>query len=293
MKAGFLAIMGLPNSGKSTLVNALVGDKVSIVTHKPQTTRKRVKGIVTKDDLQIIFLDAPGFVKDEKGLNNFIKSECDAIIKDCDAVLMLLDVGRETPAPLLKMIHILNAINKPKAALITKSDLSEERVSTIGAQLTINKIPHDFVSVLKNPTEATEKVLALVRDLLPESPAPLYDPDLYTTENVRDLVAELVREQCFEKLQQEIPYGLAIEIRLFEENPGLTRIFADIIVEKDNHKMVVIGNKGQMIKSIGEVARKNIEALVDSKVYLELHVVVKKKWYNNRQHMEALGYVTT
>lgn len=291
MKAGFLAVVGLPNSGKSTLVNALVGDKVSIVTHKPQTTRKRVHGIFTNEKMQVIFVDAPGFVKDEKGLNGFIKEECESILKDADAVLMLLDVDRGTPAPLLAMIHKLQDIKKPKAAVITKTDINAERASTLGAQLRINGIPYESVSVKENSSQAVERVLELIEGILPESPAPLYDPELYTTEQLRDLVSELVREQCFLFLQQEIPYGLAVEVRKFEEKPGLTRIFADVIVEKDNHRMVVLGKGGQMIRQIGSGARAGIEKLVDTKVYLELHVAVKKKWYKNQQQMEALGYV--
>jgi GTP-binding protein Era len=178
--------------------------------------------------------------------------------------------------------------------VITKEDLgSPERIGYIKAEmLQAPGTPLEVVSVLKNKKEAVLTVLNMVKGLLPEANGPMFDPEIPTTENIRDMAGEIVREKCFEELSEEIPYGLGVKIQSFKENEGkATHIIADIIVDKPSHKPIVIGRKGDKIKAIGTRARQDIEKLIDSKVFLEVHVVVKEKWTKNKSIMKDLGYV--
>ncbi len=291
-KAGFVALLGIPNAGKSTLTNCLVGEKVSIVTNKPQTTRKRISGIVTHKDFQAILVDAPGAVENTSGLNQFLKEELDDTIRNADGILAVLNLDAPSPEPLMKIIDIAEKSGKPWAAVITKTDIGQgHRGHTLKAKLENANIPFTEVSVRSKPLEAKEKLFPLIKTLLPESPAPLYNDDEPTTENIRDIAAEIVREKCFELLFQEIPYQLAVQIRSFEEGKTLTKIYADIIIDKENQRKIVVGQGAQTIKEIGTRSRQAIEKLIGHKVYLELHVKIKKKWYKDPIVLKELGYV--
>lgn len=291
-RAGFIGLIGIPNAGKSTLVNSLIGEKVSIVSKKPQTTRKRITGILNADEFQAIFVDAPGVIKSEKGLNKFIMDEYTDVIKESDALLAVLNLDVDSPKPIEDILELVKSSKKPWAAVITKKDLGlDHRASVIRTKLEILEVPFVEISALKDPDQAKEKIKNMIKDLLPESPAPLYDDETYTTEQARFLAGEMVREKCFELLFEEIPYDLAVLVRGYEEFPGLVRIYADLIVEKESHKKIVIGHKGQMLKQIGTQARLDIEKMLGKKIFLELHVSVKKGWLRNAQLMEELGYV--
>jgi GTP-binding protein Era len=291
-KAGFVALLGVPNAGKSTLTNCLVGEKVSIVTNKPQTTRRRISGIVSQKNFQAILVDAPGAVENTAGLNQFLKDELDDVLRNSDSVLAVLNLDAQSPEPLEKIIEMAQNCGKPWAAVITKSDLGQaHRSHTLKAKLENAAIPYEEISVRSEPLETREKVLSLIKTLLPPSPAPLYDTESPTTENVRDICAETVREKCFELLFQEIPYQLAVQIRSFEEGKNLTKIYADILIEKENQRKIVVGQGAQNIKEIGTRSRIVIEKLIGHKVYLELHVKVKKKWFKDPIVLKELGYV--
>ena len=179
--------------------------------------------------------------------------------------------------------------------VITKNDHPEpQRVGILHSQLEKFGVPVVAVSALKNPKHAQEIVLPEVRKLLPESPAPLYDPDIYTTQNLRQMAAETVREKCFEYLHQEIPYGLAVKVNKFVEDDGPTvKIYADIMVNKDAHRGIVVGKGGASLKRIGQNARQDLEKLMDRKVYLELHVIIRKNWVRNPSILQELGYVVS
>ncbi len=293
-KAGFVGLIGMPNAGKSTLVNALIGEKISIVTTKPQTTRRRVMGITGDKTFQAVFVDAPGVVKSSSGLNEFLEAEYRGVIGDSDLILAVLSVDEKRAENIVRIIKLVRESGKPWAAIVTKSDLgSPERIGYIKAEmLQTPDVPVIVVSALDDPKEATQLVLELVKQMLPEAPAPLFDQDIPTTENIRDMAGEIVREKCFEALSEEIPYGLGVKIQSFSENAGrATHIMADIIVDKASHKPMVIGKGGEKIKAIGTRARQDIEKLIDSKVFLEVHVVVKEKWAKNHGIMRDLGYV--
>ena len=192
-----------------------------------------------------------------------------------------------------KLLKIAEEQPKPWIALTTKRDLPglENRTAALRFLLEASSARQVLsVSSVKEPNESRREILDALREFLPESPAPLYDPELYTTHTLKDLTAEIIREKCFEVLHHEIPYSLAIRINLFEEKPKITRIFAEILIEKENHKKMVIGEKGSLIKQIGTNARKDIQRLVDTKVFLDLKVTHRKDWTTNKRIMEELGY---
>lgn len=291
-KAGFVALLGIPNAGKSTLTNCLVGEKVSIVTNKPQTTRRRISGIVSQKNFQAILVDAPGAIENTSGLNQFLRDELEDVIRGADSVLAILNLDAPSPEPLEKIMEMAQNCGKPWAAVISKTDLGQgHRSHTLKAKLENSNIPYIEISAHSEPLQTREKVFSLIKNLLPPSPAPLYSDEAPTTENIRDIVAETIREKCFEVLFQEIPYQLAVQIRAFEEGETLTKIFADIIIEKENQRKIVVGQGATNIKMIGSRARVIIEKLVGHKVYLELHVKVKKKWFKDPIVLKELGYV--
>ena len=290
-RAGFVALIGEPNAGKSTLTNLLVGEKVSIVTDKPQTTRQRVTGILTTNQSQLVFVDSPGMLRSTSGLNAFLQEELTDVVSKADVVLALLP-SDATEGSAKHLLEMIKKEGKPFAAVITKADLLKGTATPRFFQLLLEqKIPFFSISALKRPEEAKEEVLKVVEPLLPPADAPLYEDDIYTTQSMRQMAGEAIRESCFQNLQKEIPYGIAIRIKSFQEDTKVPRIEAEIIVERDNHKGIVIGAKGAMLKKIGIESRTAIEAFVGRQVHLELHVIVRPNWFKNKRLMEELGYV--
>jgi len=291
-RAGFVALVGEPNAGKSTLLNAILSEHVSIVSDKPQTTRARVTGILNLPEAQVIFVDAPGTLKSTSGINRFLQEESADVIGKADVVCALLaaDANEESVKSLIQTIR---AAKKPWIALITKCDIlgAGTRTPRFFQYLLEEKIPFVSLSSLRRPEEACEEVLNRVLPLLPESPAPLYDTELYTTQTLRQMAAEFVREACFLTLKQEIPYGLAVRVMEFNENGAVVRVRCEILVDRPNHKGIVIGAKGQMLKRIGSQARALLEEVVGRQVFLELHVAVHEDWTRNTRILKELGYV--
>ena len=294
MKAGFIGLVGLPNAGKSTLVNALVGEKVGIVSKKPQTTRRRVIGVYTDKESQMCFIDAPGRVKAEEGLNHFLEKELDAVISESDALLAVLNLDAKKFSDLQEVVELCRNAGRPWAIVINKTDLDPDmREGKLRSEFLSLGVPIISVSALRKPDALREKVLPILRDMLPESAQPLYAEDLFTTQNTRDLVAEIVREKCFEYLHQEVPYGLAVRVIKYDESHRMPRIFVEILVAKENFVSMVVGQGGSMIKRIGASARIECERLLGEKLYLETHVKLKKDWTKNPEVMKELGYVIT
>jgi GTPase len=289
--AGFVALIGQPNAGKSTLLNALLDDKVSIVSDKPQTTRGRVTGILNLPKAQVVFVDAPGTLKSTSGINKFLQDEVSDVVSKADVVCLLLAAdGPENSAD--ELVGMARKSGKPWVAVVTKIDLlGGTRTPKFFKFLIDEKVPFVSISTLERPEEAKEEILARVVSLLPPSQAPLFDEEIYTTQTVRQMAAELVREACFENLRQEIPYGLAVRISEFKEDEPIVRIRAELMVDRENHKAIVIGTKGSMLKKIGTQARLEIEKIVGGQVYLELHVHVQENWTKNPRLMRELGYV--
>ncbi len=293
-RAGFIGVVGFPNVGKSTLVNCLVGEKVSIVSAKPQTTRQKVFGILTLENAQIVFTDLPGLTGRPGGINQFIRSEFYRGMESADALLIVDDIT-ESPSEKITDVLVKEKITKPLLVLVNKVDL-------VKPERLVERIKFWEDKGFKAMGFSALKPLRLPKDfllqdlvaMLPEAPAPLYDSELYTTQNLREMVREIIREKCFDRLHKEIPYGLAVRCLKFEEpkeNNGIYKIYAEILLAKENHKPIVVGHKGQTLKQIGQTARLEIEKILNNKVYLDLHVQVRPEWAQSQTTMQELGYV--
>lgn len=279
MKSGYVAIIGRPNVGKSTLLNTILGEQLAIVTPKPQTTRHRITGILNVKDSQIVFLDTPGYHESTKPLNIIMNEVVDKVIKDADVVCLMIEADQddvEMEKDLFDRIgenQCIVVVNKADKIDRKKYDQIAERFKRDwGAKELV------IMSALKNMGVTT--LIDALRERLPEGEA-LFPDDIYTTHPVRFIAAELIREQVFLQMHQEIPYSAAVAIEEFkdatETNP-VTRIKAAIIIEKESQKGMVIGKGGARIKEIGKNARLKIEELVGGKVYLELFVKVEENW---------------
>lgn len=293
-RAGFVALLGEPNAGKSTLMNAILGEKVSIVSEKPQTTRGRVHGLYSDAEGQIVFVDAPGTIESTSGINSFLKDEVVDVMRRADAVLVVLGADTEDKTA-ARLIQMARECEKPFTVVVTKGDLiSGERAPKCFPTLIATGAQFITVSALKREREAREEIVSRLLPLLPQAPGPLYDEELLTTETVRKLAAEFIREACFNHTRQEVPYGLAIRIAKFQEpdaDSDITRIHAEILVDRASHKAIVIGAKAANLKKIGMEARKSIEKLIGAKIYLDLHVDVREGWTKNKRMLKELGYV--
>lgn len=292
-RAGFIGLIGLPNSGKSTILNALVGEKVSIVTAKPQTTRRRVMGLLTEKDYQIVFVDAPGVVQAKTGLNKFLAEESQDVISQSDALIAILNIDEKNADHLNTIIELVKASGKPWMAVIQKTDLPQmHRPQILRDKLSALGVPVIQGSALQEPKALKELLLGEAVKLLPEAEGPLYDSELYTLSSTRELCGEIIREKCFENLHQEIPFGLAVKVMKYTEDEGPTvKLYSEIYVGKENHRPIVIGRDGGVLKKIGTEARKEIEKLIGRKVYLDLRVSSKTEWQKNPGMMKELGYV--
>jgi GTP-binding protein Era len=292
MKAGYVGLVGLPNAGKSTLVNALIGEKISIVSRKPQTTRKRVLGIYSDDTTQAIFLDAPGLVKAEAGLNHFMQKELESVINESDILIAVLNLDSYKIEPLLEIIEMCQKSGKPWMACLTKDDLSLiHRNEKLREVLQPLKVPIILTSAVRRPNELKELILTPVVQMLPETKMPYYDDEIYTTQSEREILAEMVREQCFEYLHEELPYGVAVKTLEFKEEDTIIRCLVEIIVAKDNYVGMVVGQGGQTIKRIGASSRILAEKFFNKKIFLQTQVKVRKDWTSDEKFMKEMGYV--
>jgi GTP-binding protein Era len=283
-RAGVVALLGRPNAGKSTLLNRILGEKLAIVTSKPQTTRSRILGIHTLPGAQILFVDTPGLHAGGKALNAALNEQALAAADDCDAALLLLDPAGGLGADHRALLARLSARGTPVVVAATRADLPVPPPEWL---------PPDAPPVLRVSGRTGEGVDALVSALverLPESP-PLYPEDALSDRSLRWLAGEEVREAAFEVLAQELPYVLAVEVVDFDESRAdLVRIRADLLVERESQKAIVIGRGGETIKRIGVRARPAIEARVGARVHLELRVKVEPRWARRPARLRELGY---
>ena len=297
-RCGFVGLIGQPNAGKSSLMNILVQEKVSIVTAKPQTTRRRVLGIVSDDQGQVIFVDAPGVLKAAKGLNAFLTQEAEDVIKQSDFLIAVLALDTASKEQAEEIIKMVSESGKPWMTVITKVDLTEfmRRIAPLRDLSLKHKSCLGIVEMSSSWRDdakaARAEILRICLTKLPDTPKPLYDIELFTPHNTKDLVCEIIREQCFEVLHHEIPYQIAVRMVKFDEaDPKMPRIHAEILVSRDSHKPILIGKAGATIKEIGMLARKGIEKMMGQKVYLGLEVSVRDDWSENKNIMKELGYV--
>ncbi len=280
-KSGFVAIIGKPNVGKSTLLNLLIGEKIAIVSPKPQATRKSVKGILTGENYQIIFVDTPGIHESKKKLNAVMMRFIDEAMEDFDVALVMTDHHGEIDDILEVYLNKIKEKNKKAILIINKIDLmKKQQIEEIRKKFTskanFNKIIE--TSLIKD-VEAKEKILSAILELLDEGPR-YYEEDIISTETERFIVAEIIREKVMNLLSKEIPYHIAVVVdeMKYREEKNLYYIKATIIVDKKSQKLIVIGKDGKMIKEIGQVARMDLEEFLKSRVYLELWVKVKEGW---------------
>ncbi len=292
MKCGFVALIGRPNVGKSTLMNHLLGQKISITSRKPQTTRHQILGIDTSEQGQIIFLDTPGMhAGGKKALNRFLNKTADTSLLGVDVVVWLLD-GLYWHEYDTVITEKLRQAGLPVILAVNKVDKIKDRQSVLdflaAAQQRFAFTEMIPVSALKGAN--LEHLRQAVLNLLPESDL-IYPENQITDRPERFLTAEIIREKLTRRLGDELPYALTVEVERYQELENITKIHAIIWVERSSQKSIVIGKQGEMLKKIGTDARKDIEKLIDQKVFLQLWVKVKKGWSDNQRALQSLGFV--
>lgn len=293
-KSGFVAVIGHPNVGKSTLMNAILGEKIAIVSPKPQTTRLRQLGILTRDDVQVVFVDTPGIHAPRTALGEFMVNVAVEALRDADVILFVVDVSAGPTSEDRQIAELIAAAQDVTPVILTlnKIDLIEDaEQKAVNAaefqELVPPAIP--FETAAKQATGVPELVEKII-DLLPEGPR-YYPADQISDAAVRDIVAEMVREKVLINLEQEVPHGVATQVEEFKRRSDeMTYISVTIFVERDSHKGIVIGKGGAMLKKISQEARHDIEGLVDTRVYLELWVKVLKNWRRDDNALRHLGY---
>ncbi|BAL25136.1 GTPase Era [Azoarcus sp. KH32C] len=289
-RTGFVAIVGRPNVGKSTLLNRLIGQKISIVSRKAQTTRHRVTGILTNDDAQFVFVDTPGFqTKHRNALNRSMNRTVSQVLGDVDLVFFVIEAGRFGEDD-RKVVDVL-----PQGAkvvlVINKVDRLVDKSALLPFIARMNEV-FPFAEIVPLSAERgtnVDELLKAVTPLLPEG-QPMYGADEVTDRSERFLAAEFLREKLFRLLGDELPYGIAVEIEKFETEGNLRRIFAAVVVDRASHKGIVIGKGGEQLKRIASEARVELEQLFDGKVFLEVWVKVKSGWADDERALKSLGY---
>lgn len=292
MKAGYVALVGKPNVGKSTLMNALVGEKLSIVSPKPQTTRQRLLGILSTSEYQILFLDTPGLIEPTYALQREMMKHAESALEDADCILVLVDpvnTAQQLQQIAEKVIipfsakPILLVLNKIDTIIAEKREMLEQQCRAVSGV-------RCFLTISATAGEKTQELLSCLVQYLPEHP-PYYPDDILSDRTERFFVAEFIREKIFEQFYDEVPYATTVVIRDFRERTeGKTYISADIIVERDSQKKILIGKNGEAIKALGQAARATIEHFLGREIFLELHVVVRRKWRQNETMLKQFGY---
>ncbi len=288
MKVGFVNIFGKPNAGKSTLLNALIGEKLAIVSPKVQTTRHRIKGFLNTEEYQIIFSDTPGIIEPKYRLHEKMMQSVKSGLEDADLALLLVDVNdnlEEADAVFSGL-----KLKVPSFVVINKIDkVPAEKLDAVKDFFKEKKYCKKLVAVSALKGLHTDMLLQHIIEALPEGD-PFYDSDDLTDLPTRFFVGEMIRERIFEYFEDEIPYHTAVMVTEFKEKTGLIKITAEIIVHRETQKAIIIGEKGKMIRQIGTSARQEIEKFLDSKVFLELFVKVRPKWRDNDLHLKEYGY---
>lgn len=291
-RSGFAAIAGAPNVGKSTLLNCMLGEKISITSQKPQTTRNRIMGIAHGEGYQIVFLDTPGVHESSRVFNRKIVDVAMSAMDEVDMILVVVDAARPDPRSEAIIVEKLNACQVPAVLALNKIDRVEKPKLLQQIDAWAGAYPFSAI-VPVSAIDGTQvpELIAAMYEQLPEGP-PFFPEDALTDMPERFIVAEMVREKVFERVGQEIPYGTAVTIESFEEDPeaDIIRIHAAIHVERDSQKGIIIGKHGQMLKNIGADARFDIEKLLGTRVFLKLFVRVEKNWSKNPKALRKFGY---
>ena len=292
IRSGFAALIGRPNVGKSTLMNALIGQKIAAVSSRAQTTRRKIQTVYTDDRGQVVFLDTPGVTKAKNKLGDFMLETSRNAMAEVDLVLWLVEPSTFIGAGEQTILEKLKNAKVPVILAVNKIDTATQE--QVEKSMEAYKKEMDFTEIIPisaEKNENLERLLEVIFRLLPEGPM-YFDPDTVTDERMRDIAAELIREQALKHLDKEIPHGIAVLVDRFSERPDgrLTDIDATIICERDSHKGIIIGKKGAMLRTIGTAARKEIEEMLEQQVNLKLFVKVRPNWRDNTMLLKEYGY---
>ena len=287
-KSGYVGIVGVPNVGKSTLLNRLAGQKIAIISAKPQTTRNKILAIATDEDSQIVFVDTPGFHKPKTKLGESMIKSVDETIEDVDLLLMVVEPDEKITAAEKEIIEKTNGI--PTILVVNKADTTE-RLNILPVIEKYNELLEfaDIIPVSASTGDGVDDLVKIIKNNLSEGPM-YYPEDMVTDQSEKQIVAELIREKALRLLNQEIPHGIAVEIiKMKNKGDDMCEISATIYCEKESHKRIIIGSKGSKLKAIGSSARIDCEKMLDRKVFLQLWVKVKNDWRNSEQLMKEFG----
>ena len=288
-KSGFVNIIGNPNVGKSTLMNQLVGEKLSIITSKAQTTRHRIMGIVSGEDFQIVYSDTPGILKPSYKLQESMMKFVTGALTDADVILFVTDTVEESDRA-AEILDRLKQTSIPVIVVINKVDLSNPTALEALGEKWHSELPEArIVPVSAKEQFNIEPLFQTILSLLPEGPA-YYPKDTLTDKTLRFFASEIIREKILKMYDKEIPYSCEIAIDSYKEEPTIDRISATIYVARDSQKGIVIGHKGERLKRVGQAAREDMEAFLDKKVFLQLYVKVNDDWRNNDRELRRFGY---
>ena len=286
----FVAVIGRPNVGKSSLTNRLVGEKVAIVTSKPQTTRTRITGVLNRDGCQMIFLDTPGLHKPRTRLGDYMVKVINDTVADVDTAVLLVEPVARIGVPEQMLIDRIRQLDLPAVLVINKIDTVEKE--TLLAVIAAYTQAHDFEAVVPVSAKTGDGLDILVSELeklCVESPQ-LFPDGMVSDQPERQLIAEIIREKLLQNLDKEVPHGVAVEIEQMKEENGVMHVAAVIYCERKSHKGIIIGKNGAMLKKVGASARPEIEALLDSRVFLQLWVKIKEDWRNSPAQIRNFGY---
>ena len=289
-RTGFIAIVGRPNVGKSTLMNRILGEKVAIVSSKPQTTRNRIIGIHTVGDDQYVFLDTPGIHQPKNSLGDFMVKAANDSMHEADAVVLVVDAGKEISRVEENVIEYIKKAGVPSVLVLNKVDLYRREV--IAETITAYADKHSFDAFVPVSAKKGEKVNAVLEEcskFLSESEW-FFPDDIVTDQPIRQIAAEIIREKILRTLNKEIPHGVAVVIEEFKEEPSLISIRAEIFCEKASHKGIIVGKNGAELKMVGTYAREDLEKMFGKKVYLNLWVKVKENWRESAKTVGNFGY---
>ncbi len=290
--SGFVALIGRPNVGKSTLMNCLIGEKIAITSHKPQTTRNKITSILTREDFQCVFLDTPGIHKPKSKLGEYMVKSAETTFNEVDLVLMLIEPTTTVQEKDRYVLERIKNVKTPVVLVINKID-TVERETLLEVIAAYNKL-HNFAEVV--PISAikdrnTGDLLDVIKKYLPEGPQ-YFPGDMVTDQPERQIAAEIIREKALYLLQEEVPHGIAVEIMSMKKRPDqdMVDVQATIYCERDSHKGIIIGKQGSMLKKIGSTARYDMQRLLGSPIYLQLWVKVKKDWRDSDFLLKNFGY---
>ena len=290
-KSGFVAIIGRPNVGKSTLLNQILGQKISIISSTSQTTRNAIKGIYTTDDMQIVFVDTPGIHKAKNSLGEFMNKQSFDSIKEVDCIIWLIDASEAYGSGDEYLKNLIKDYNLPVIVAFNKMDLIKDKASfEENKNLFLNDLQYEKVEYISSSNNQNiDLLLNDLKDVLEEGPQ-YYDEDQVTDVYERFIISEIIREKIFYLTKEEVPHSVAVEIEEMKELDDLVEIYACIVCEKESQKKILIGEKASMIKNIKKFSKMDIKKLMQKQIYLEIFVKVEKDWRNNKTSLNRLGY---